>query len=276
MRGRLVVAKSTGWESQSPLSTTILPPMIWGRVLVAAGLVSVLGACWNAETRRCHAEMTAAQEIVARTEDDSLESVGESISAVQRALAACIKADRDHEIEELTKAKEQLELHRGRLAERGARRSRKEVSAEELKRLLAEGDPSCPRGQAYVERGSGKQVRCSGRLVIEMTRAELAAYYERRGFKVTVGDVTHQLRAEYGAQLEVFSFSGANADARVKCVELYPAPGVSWQEAVARATGVQPARLEPGKDVRTTRGALRLEVEESSKKVVARIGACSG
>jgi hypothetical protein len=51
---------------------------------------------------------------------------------------------------------------------------------------------------------------------------------------------------------------------------------MSWQEATTRLTGVSPARLKPNGSIPTTAGALRLEVEESPDKVIARIGDCTG
>ena len=89
-------------------------------VAVAGALL--LAGCLSEKTRRCHHEMGGAQEIVARTQSESLESVNASIGAVEGALAACSAAGRDSEVEELQKAMKQLTEHRDRLGRRGPKR----------------------------------------------------------------------------------------------------------------------------------------------------------
>jgi hypothetical protein len=51
---------------------------------------------------------------------------------------------------------------------------------------------------------------------------------------------------------------------------------MSWQEAAARITGLNPARLKPDKAIRTRAGDQPLRVEESAGGVTLRIGDCNG
>ena len=107
-----------------------------------------------------------------------------------------------------------------------------------------------------------------------MGMAAVKEYYATRRFKVAVSDAPPQLRAEYGAELYVFTFDKPNDTAGAKCLLLYPAPGVRWQEAVARATGTPLDRVKPGKNVKAARGELAVAAEDSDKKQTAKIGDC--
>jgi hypothetical protein len=49
---------------------------------------------------------------------------------------------------------------------------------------------------------------------------------------------------------------------------------MSWQEAVARVSGVQPRFLKIDGEVTTERGKAALHVVEKDSKVVVRIGEC--
>ena len=240
---------------------------------LAAGAMQL--ACLSEKTKDCHRQMTASQQIVAKTDGASLSSLQSSILAVDQALAACVAAERESEVGELRKARKELSDHRGRLEQRPKKKAKKKLSAEELKALLKRGDPDCPLGQAYKHPESGKEIRCTGSLLIEMTRAEVTRHFERRGFRVTKEEPGHRLRVEYGAELYLIAFASSELGARAKCVTLFPVPGMSWQEAVARATGVRPDKLKERNGVLVTRrGELHLAVEESEQKLVARIGQC--
>jgi hypothetical protein len=57
---------------------------------------------------------------------------------------------------------------------------------------------------------------------------------------------------------------------------IYPRPDISWQETVARLTGTSPEKLKPGGTVKTASQTLPLAVEDTEKKVLARLGDCPG
>jgi hypothetical protein len=99
------------------------------------------------------------------------------------------------------------------------------------------------------------------------------AYFGARNYKITVSDAPTRVRAEFGAELLVFTFD--KADGGAKCLELYPAPGIPWREAVGRAVGGRLEKLKNGGTVSTQRGELALNVEDTDKKQVAKIGDCS-
>jgi hypothetical protein len=102
----------------------------------------------------------------------------------------------------------------------------------------------------------------------------IKAYFGARNYKLTVTDSPPRVRAEFGAELFVFTFDQPASGA--KCLELYPAPNIPWREAVGRATGARLERLKNGGTVSAKRGDLTLNVEDSEKKQLAKIGDCAG
>ena len=87
-------------------------------------------------------------------------------------------------------------------------------------------------------------------------------------------DTPPTVRAEHGAELFVFTFDQPNAGA--KCLLLYPAPDIPWREAVGRATGMRLDKIKNGGTISAKRGDLALNVEDTDKKQLARIGDCAG
>src|SRR5690606_8251604 len=147
---------------------------------------------------------------------------------------------------------------------------RSELSPEALARLVASGDPKCPRGQAYLHRKSGKRITCVGPPPVDMSRAQAEEYFASRRYKRSAGSSESELRFEYGAELVVFAY--ADPEQAPRCITLYPPPDRSWQEATARLTGVPPARLKPNQPIVRSGRALAFALDESPDKVVARIG----
>jgi hypothetical protein len=250
----------------------MLTAMRYGCVAVALGL-TVLGC--DEESRACRSEFERAQVLVRALESESpIETVRESVAALDAAVAACEKAGLGHEKGELEKARSQVAAHLDLLERRARRKKRVKPSPEELAALVKNGDPTCPKGQAYLSRELKKEIQCKGPQIVEMKADELKGYFEERKYRLTSSDAPPTLRAEYGAELYVFTFDAPGPGGKVRCLEIYPAPGVSWQELTSRMTGAAPERLKPGASVATALGALPLSVEESEKKTLARIGEC--
>lgn len=241
------------------------------------GVVLSLGACKTEADRACLSQFASAQAVVVKVEAEDSASVSGSVAALETALSTCKGAGRAGEVEELTKAHAQLSAHKDRLARREElRRQRTEIAPEELKKLIESGDSKCPRGQAYLNGKSGQRIRCTGPQPVDMNAAQAEEYFRGRGFKVSIGDPPLELRFEHGAELVVFKYEEPSRSTPPRCVVLYPPPGMSWQEATARATGVAPARLKPGQQIPTAAGNQLLEVEESAERLIARIGSCRG
>jgi hypothetical protein len=99
----------------------------------------------------------------------------------------------------------------------------------------------------------------------------LKQYYGERQYKVTAQD-PHELRAEHGSELLVFSFDDPSAAPR--CVVGYSPSGTSWQEVVARLTGADPQRLKLNAPVKSTR-ELALAVEHPTDQPTVRLGNCA-
>jgi hypothetical protein len=242
-----------------------------------AGVVALALGCKTAADQACLTEFASAQNVVMNVEAEDIASVTGSVAAVEQALGTCSAAGRDSEVEELDKARAQLSAHRDRMQRRAEMLERRsEVPPEELAALAAAGDPKCPRGQAYLHKKSGKRITCIGPQPVDMTRAQAEEYFKGRGFKLSPGSSSSELRFEYGAELVVFAYADGTGAEAPRCVTLYPPPDRSWQEATARLTGVAPARLKPNQPIRRTGGALAFALEESREKVIARIGACGG
>lgn len=245
------------------------------RFRVALGLGVSLGlvSCQSADTRKCHELMASAQGIVNGVDGKNLSSVETSLGAVELALAACDKAGRTGEHDELTRAKNQLSAQADYLKKKASQPSQKKQTPDELASLVKNGDPDCPKGQAYRPKDANQEVHCTGAQVVDFSLAHAESYFGARGYKITKTDAPKTLKAEYGGELIVFTYD-VSEDA-AKCVTLYPPPGMSWQESTSRATGVQPARLKASGTVRTSRGELPLQVEDSEKAVIVRIGNCT-
>ena len=245
------------------------------RGIALAGAVFACGtfAC-DAESRACRSQFESAQGVVTNVKSDSTDSLRGALSALDAAILACEKAELGHERSELVKAKNLLTAQLEALERRAARKKKAKQTPEEIAELVKNGDPSCPKGQAYLHGTVKKEIRCTGAQLIELGFEDVKEYFSERRYKLTTSDTSPTIKAEYGAELYVFDFAKPNDAAGARCVSIYPAPGVSWEELVSRLTGVAPDKLKAGEAIKGARGPLPLEVDSSENKVVARVGAC--
>jgi hypothetical protein len=241
--------------------------------LVALIALGVAG-CQSEATKQCHATMTTAQAIVKDVDSKDLSSVEKSLASVQAALDACNTAGRTAEVDELTRAKNQLAGHADYMRKRASTPPRPRLSPEQLAAYEKTGDPTCPKGQAYRQDKSGKEIRCVGPQPVDMTWPKAEEYFRNRGFKITSADTPPTLKAEYGAEMYVFTYATPKSAEPPRCLTVYPPPGQSWQEAASRVTGVRPDKLDKEKPVLAARGSLALRVEESEAKLVVHLGDC--
>jgi hypothetical protein len=238
-----------------------------------AGALLAAG-CRGPEAKRCLAEFDSAQAVVMQVESNDLASVEASVKAVEAAGAACREADRSSEVAELEKARRMLSAHLERLREHLAKPKQEPLSAEEVAQRAKLGDPNCPRGQAYVHKQSNTNIRCTGPVPVEMTFAEAEKYFAGRGYKLDRQSSPKSLTVEFGAEKQIFRYADVDAASPPRCIVSYPAPGVSWQEATARLTGVAPNRLEANKPVKSRQGNLPLRVDEGEDKLIVSLGEC--
>ena len=236
--------------------------------LFAIGLVGC-----DPDVKACHELMTSAQAIVTQVDSKSIPSLEQSLAAVTAAHAACEKAKLGTEREQLLKAKHELSAQLNLLEQRASRKKLQAPSADELARLVKSGDPSCPKGQAYKPKGSKDEVRCTGPQIADMRADEVKAYYSERRFRISSKDAPAEVRAELGSELYVFSYAKLG-DAAPRCVTAYAAPGLSWQEVVARLTGMPPEKLKLDTPVKSGRGELSLKVEHETDKPTIYLGEC--
>ena len=218
--------------------------------------------------------MGSAQETVKAVDAKDLSSVERSLVAVDMALTACQEAKRNTEAAELQQAKNELRAHLDSLERRANRPAAKKRSPEEIAALVTNGDPECPKGQYYKDKDSKKEIKCTGVLPVDMNWPKAEGYFKHRGFKVTTTDNPPILKAEYGAELFVFTYSAAKDQNAPKCLALYPAPEITWEEATSRATGTPPNRLKKGGTVRTDHGEVPVQVDEGDNKLIVKLGDC--
>jgi len=229
-------------------------------------------ACRDKTTSECHSQLESAQATVTKVDAASAGSVRSALDAVERALAACRIAKRSSEIDELNGARNELRTHLVALESRAGRKKRAKPSAAEVEEYVKKGDPSCPKGMAYKAEGSERQIRCIGPQPVRMALAVAREYYTGMGYRVTATDNPATLKAEYGAELMVFAYDAANAAPR--CLTLYPAPRMPWQEAVARATGAQLPKIKRDAPVPLPDGEVQLRVDEGNDKLIIHLGNC--
>jgi hypothetical protein len=234
--------------------------------------VVLLAAC-NREASLCHERMTQAQAIVAKVDGKSTESVRSSLQAVTDAHAACDQAKLGTEREQLLKARNELTAQLDLLEARASRKKVAAPSADELARLIKQGDPSCPKGQAYKPKNSQSEVRCTGPQIADMGAEGLKAYFGDRKFKLKTQEAPAEVQAELGSEKYVFAFDKLT-DTAPRCVTVFAAPGHSWQEVVSRLTGTPPDRLKLGAPAKSGRGELPFSVEHPDDKPTIRLGRC--
>jgi hypothetical protein len=240
-------------------------------VWLAMGMLGV-GGC-SPETKLCHERMQSAQALVTRVDGKSRASVEQSLAAVTEAHAACDKANRASERDQLLNARRELTAQLELLDARANRKKLQAPDADELARLVKNGDPSCPKGQAYKPKDSKSEVRCVGPQLADMPASALKAYYGDRRFKVTSQESPAEVRAELGSELYVFSFDKLT-DAAPRCVKAYAPSGLSWQEIVSRLTGAVPDKLKLDVPVKSGRGELALKVEHPTDQPTVHLGQC--
>lgn len=219
--------------------------------------------------------LKAAQPIVTDVDGSDPNAVQKALDAVQGAMDACAAAGRREEHAQLSKAKNELVGHLDYLRKKKNSKENRKLTKEQLAELVKHGDPSCPRGQAYKHSASGKEIRCKGPQIVDLPWADAKDYWESRGFKLEIDEAKSTLTAEYGAELYVYRFAKVGSKEPATCLTLYPAPGIPWQEALARATGIQPRFLKrEDETIKTGRGKVPLSIEDPDGKLVIRIGRC--
>jgi hypothetical protein len=233
----------------------------------------VFMSCRTEAVRKCQQQFQTAQ-ITVQEKAAGPEGLDASIAAVDRALSACETADRRDEVAQLQTARNSLVKHREMVRQRTAAPKSRKMTPGEIAELVKRGDPGCPRGMAYNLEGTEQTIKCVGLSPIRMNWIRVVEYYTKRGYHVTTTDTPPEVRAEHGAELNVFAFSRRDDPLPPKCMTLYPLPNVPWQEAVARVTGAALPKLKLGSPVTMSDGTLALRVDEGKDRLIIRLGDC--
>ncbi|HEX4340298.1 MAG TPA: hypothetical protein VH062_30530 [Polyangiaceae bacterium] len=248
--------------------------MIRSKLFLATALVACLCdvAC-NEATRRCQSLMSTAQGIVSKVDGKQQSSVEQSLNSVETARAACEQAGRTTEQDELLKAKNELQAQLDYLKRKSGEPAVPKLSPDQIAALVKSGDPSCPKGQAY-RRSPTQEIKCTGPQLVDMNWKAAETYYTNRGYKLTSTMAPPTIRAEYGAELIVFTFGAQNDTSAAKCIAYYPPPGMPWQEATGRLTGTPMKKLDTAKTVKSDHGEVTLRVDETTTKLIVYLGDC--
>ena len=238
--------------------------------LLLCGLLGQVG-CESEDAKACRDNYLKAHALIDGMDAKVIESVQPALEAVENTIPLCKKANLHKELAELEKAQRTLQSSANQLRSYGPR---KELSPEELDKLVKDGDPNCPKGQSYNYKKTGKQVKCIGPQVVSFTRGQAEEYFKNRGFRLKV-EGTH-IDAEFGPESYHYEFAGAEANAKSRCVKVLAMPGMSWEESVSRVTGAHPAQLKKGVVVRAEDGSKwPLAVTDNEKQPMYTLGTCS-
>ncbi len=237
-------------------------------------VTALIGLACDPDAKECRTQFASAQEIVQGIKSDSIESVKGAVRALDVAVAACEKAKLGDEREQLKKARNEIGAHLEVLERRAARKKKAKPTPEELAELVKNGDPTCPKGQAYRHAAGKAEIKCTGAQIIDMGMEDVKEYFSDRKYKVTTSDSPPTLKAEFGTELYVFTFDKPNDSAGARCLTIFPIPGIGWEEITARVTGIAADKLKPGKPVHAVRGDLDVKVDSAENKLVVRIGQC--
>jgi len=250
-----------GISAFKPVTTTAF--------LVLAGLLTLVG-CESEDAKACREKYLNAHGLINGPDTKSVEGVEAALEAVESSLPLCKKANMHKEVAELEKAQRTLQSNAGVLRSQG---TRKDLTPEELDKVVKDGDPSCPKGQSYNYKKTGKTVKCTGPQLVGFTRSQAEEYFKNRGFRVKAEGSS--LDATFGPESYHYEFSGADASAKTQCVKVLAMPGMSWEESVARVAGVNPAVLKKGATVRAEDGSKwPLTHTENEKQASYTLGKC--
>jgi hypothetical protein len=228
--------------------------------------------CNSPEAQKCKAEYDSSQKVVLGIDGSSIDSVSESLRAVDSALEACKAAQRNGEVDNLVKARAQIQAQHDALVKRAGRAKRVPLTPDELARFEKNGDPSCPKGQGYEHAETKKLIKCSGPQLADMSWSGASKYFEKRGYKLSSTDT--QLSAEYGAEKFTFTFRKKDDAGPPVCLAIVASPGIPWLEVTTRATGVHPDKLKRDEPVKMNGRSVNLSVGGDATQAVVHLGTC--
>lgn len=240
------------------------------RLTAASLLLGGVAGCQPAEVKECRDRYLVTHAQVAAVDPQDLASVESALGAVDGNLEVCQRASLAEESKQLGMAKRKLESHQSYLR---SRESQREFTPEQLDALEKNGDPECPKGQAYQYKKSGKKIRCTGPQILGMNETEAKAYFGGRGFKLNSTD--KGLKAELGSEYYSFEYASNGRGSAAECVVIFSQPGIAWQETVARVTGAMPSRLKLGTPVRMGKLDVPYVLDTDPVQAILRFGTCA-
>ncbi len=242
----------------------------WGFSALSCALL--LG-CNSPETQRCKAEYDSSQKVVLGIDGSSIDSVSESLRAVDGALDACKAAQRSGEVDNLVKARAQIQAQHDALVKRAGRTKRTPLTADELARFKRAATRAVPQGARLRARRDQDAHQVQRSAIAEMPWPLASKYFESHHLKLTKTDT--QLSAEYGAEKFTFTYRKQNDAGPPVCLAIVAAPGIPWQEVTTRASGVHPDRMKRDEPLKMGGRSVQLAVGGDATQAVVSLGECA-
>lgn len=240
-----------------------------GRPILPIACVASALACDPRDVGRCRDEYLQVHAMVSSVDTTQLEKVEHTLTAVQATLAVCESANQSEEVKQLRKARGKLQSHQSYLR---MQLHQKPLTEQQLLELLKKGDDSCPQGQLYQYQESGRKVRCIGPQIVDMNWLQAEKYFRSRGYRITKQE--SRLRAEFGSESYNYLFSRPDDTSVSRCLTVFAAPGVAWQEVVSRVTGASPQSVKLSQPVKTDSRRIALGLIDDPTQAIVSLGDC--
>lgn len=201
-------------------------------------------------------------------------SVTATLGELKEALSAC-RAAKSPEVSEIEEGLKNVEHHLRRLESGEVKPPPPPPGAEELSDLEKNGDPGCPRGQAYQHPILKKQILCKGPLMIEHNYEQVVEYFQKHRVEAAKKDA--MLRGAQAGVAYTFKFDQVESKQGPLCLTLDAPKEKKPEELIAFATNVPIAKIDVTKPtllVDDQEVAVKVTTGESGTSVV--LGNCEG
>jgi hypothetical protein len=225
--------------------------------------------CERPETKQCREQYLEAHALVSGVDTTDLESVEKALALVDPTLALCERANLADETDQLTVVRRKLQSHQEYIAHA---ENKKALTPAEIDQLVKNGDPTCPKGTAYMYQKSQRKIECKGPQIVDMNWTQATEYFSHRRFKIS--NEGSKLKAESGSVSHTYTFAKQEDSSPASCLVVYSTPTIPWEETAARLTGEKPRRIKRGEPIKTASGPKPLTVEQTEIQWVVKIGDC--
>lgn len=193
-------------------------------------------ACDSAEEKECKGLVSDAETRLLSMNATDEQSVEFTLTGLREARGACEGAKMSSHVADIDDAISNTAQHLKRLKTGEIKPPPPPPTPEELERLAAEGDPSCPLGQGYQHPLLKKLVKCKGPRMVEMTRSEVVEYFAK--FKFAAATRANRLRGMQNALVYEYVFVDVEGHDLPACLVIEAPASRDAAEVVSFATNV--------------------------------------